>query len=142
MAAVQLVPLTSTPDVGLSTATRPDEPIAGAPSVVQVPGSGTAQAPARAAAQVPAQPTIDDRLRRTLNRTLIEFADEGDVEGVKELLALGADVNATIEGDGRPLINAANEGQMEIVRLLLDKGADPRDLIVHRRRQRADRCCR
>jgi beta-lactamase regulating signal transducer with metallopeptidase domain len=109
-------------DVALSTTTQPAGSITAAP----VP---TAQAPARGAAQAPVKPTTDDRLRFTLNRTLIEFADEGDVEGVAAMLAAGADVNAAIEGDGSPLINAADEGQLEIVRLLLDKGADP-NLIV------------
>src|SRR5687767_519402 len=87
VAAVQLVSPTSMRDIALSTATQPVEPMTSARSVLQVPGSGTAQAPARAAAQVPAKPTIDQRLRRTLNRTLLEFADEGDVEGVTEMLA-------------------------------------------------------
>jgi ankyrin repeat protein len=45
------------------------------------------------------------------------------------MLAAGADVNATVAGDGSPLIAAAGDGHVDVVRLLLDKGADP-NLIV------------
>jgi ankyrin repeat protein len=40
------------------------------------------------------------------------------------MIVAGANVNATIEGDGSPLIAAARGGALEIVRLLLDRGAD------------------
>jgi bla regulator protein blaR1 len=63
---------------------------------------------------------------RSLDRALVEAIQEGqaDANEVRELLAAGADVNATIDGDGSPLIVAAREGRMDIVRLLLDRGAD------------------
>jgi hypothetical protein len=48
-----------------------------------------------------------------------------DLEAVKDLLAGGADPNAT-NAIGRPvLVEAANRGYHEIVRALLNKGADP-----------------
>ena len=60
-----------------------------------------------------------------LDRALVEAADEGDVEGVKELLDGGANINATVDGDGSPLIAAARGGYLELVTMLLDRGADP-----------------
>ena len=62
---------------------------------------------------------------RAVDRALVEAAGDGDVEGVNDLLAAGANVDAAIDGDGSPLIAAAREGQLAIVRLLLDRGADP-----------------
>jgi beta-lactamase regulating signal transducer with metallopeptidase domain len=63
---------------------------------------------------------------RSLDRALVEAIQEGqaDVSEVRELLAAGADVNATVPGDGSPLLVAAREGRMDLVRLLLDRGAD------------------
>ena len=58
-----------------------------------------------------------------LNTALYEAASEGDDEGIAQLLAAGADVNAAIGGDGSPLIGAAREGRLSTVRLLLDRGA-------------------
>lgn len=60
-----------------------------------------------------------------LDRALVEAADEGDIEGVKELLDGGANINAAVDGDGSPLIIAAREGYLELVTMLLDRGADP-----------------
>ncbi len=61
---------------------------------------------------------------RWLDRALVEAADSGDLADVRELLDDGADVNATVDGDGSPLIIAARDGHIDIVRLLLDRGAD------------------
>ena len=58
-----------------------------------------------------------------LDTALYEAASEGDDEGITQLLAAGADVNAAISGDGSPLIGAAREGRLSTVRLLLDRGA-------------------
>jgi beta-lactamase regulating signal transducer with metallopeptidase domain len=59
-----------------------------------------------------------------MGRALIESIDEGNLDDVMELLDGGADVNATVDGDGSPLIVAAREGEVAIVTLLLDRGAD------------------
>ena len=65
------------------------------------------------------------RPERALDRALLEAAEEGDVQGINDLLAAGADVNAPVDGDGSALIVAARRGRVDIVRLLLDRGADP-----------------
>ena len=57
--------------------------------------------------------------------SLYRAASRGNVARMTELLALGADVNRTIDGDGTPLIGAARGGHYEAVKLLLDRGADP-----------------
>jgi ankyrin repeat protein len=126
-AAVQLVspaPETATRGVRL----QPD-----LPGPVAVPAAKASQGGAVAStapqAATPLPLAKDEVLRYTLNRTLIEFADEGHVEGVRTMLDAGADPNARIEGEGSPLIAAAGEGQLEIARLLLERGADP-NLIV------------
>ncbi|MGQ0735557.1 MAG: M56 family metallopeptidase [Acidobacteriota bacterium] len=81
----------------------------------------------KTAALVSASPIAPDQSRRQrgLDRELYEAAADGDVDGINDLLAAGASVNAAIEGDGSPLIAAARAGRVDIVRLLLDKGADP-----------------
>jgi beta-lactamase regulating signal transducer with metallopeptidase domain len=58
------------------------------------------------------------------DRALLEAIDAGDIGEVRELLDDGANVNATIDGDGSPLIVASREGHVDIVRLLLQRGAD------------------
>jgi beta-lactamase regulating signal transducer with metallopeptidase domain len=65
------------------------------------------------------------RPSRALDRALLEAAEEGDVEGINDLIAAGADVNAPVDGDGSALIAAARRGRLDIVRKLLDRGADP-----------------
>ncbi len=71
----------------------------------------------------------DDQQRRGkvpwMDRALVEAVDNGDLADVTELLDEGANVNATVDGDGSPLIVAAREGALAIVTLLLDRGADP-----------------
>jgi beta-lactamase regulating signal transducer with metallopeptidase domain len=59
------------------------------------------------------------------NRALFRAAERGDVERITQLLAGGANPNATFDGDGSPLIAAARNGRLAAVRLLLDAGADP-----------------
>lgn len=66
-----------------------------------------------------------DRASRALGRALYEAAAEGDLDGMRELIAAGADVNAAIDGDGSPLIGAARSGDLGAVTLLLERGADP-----------------
>jgi hypothetical protein len=66
-----------------------------------------------------------ERHDRAVDRALVAAAGEGDVEGVNDLIAAKANVNAAVAGDGSPLIAAARSGELEVVRLLLDRGADP-----------------
>jgi bla regulator protein blaR1 len=60
-----------------------------------------------------------------LDRALVEAAEAGDVEDVTSLLASGANLNASVDGDGSPLIAAARHGHLSLVTMLLDRGADP-----------------
>jgi bla regulator protein blaR1 len=91
----------------------------------------TRDVPTDVATDVSSEATQETRAargpRRTpasaLNTALYEAASEGDDEGIAQLLAAGADVNAAISGDGSPLIGAAREGRLSTVRLLLERGA-------------------
>jgi beta-lactamase regulating signal transducer with metallopeptidase domain len=71
----------------------------------------------------------EPRKSRALDRALYEAAQEGDFEGVKEIVAAGANPSAIIEGDGSPLIGAARSGRLDIARFLLDQGADPNGVV-------------
>jgi beta-lactamase regulating signal transducer with metallopeptidase domain len=62
---------------------------------------------------------------RHLNQPLFNAVRAHDVAAVRELLALGANANAVLPGDGSPLIEAARHGQLQIVQMLLAAGADP-----------------
>lgn len=64
-------------------------------------------------------------IARHLGQPLFEAVRARDVAAVRELVALGADANAALPGDGSPLIEAARRGQLEIVQMLLAAGADP-----------------
>jgi len=66
-----------------------------------------------------------ERRARALDTELYEAALAGDLEGVREMIAAGANANARILGDGSPLIAAARAGRADMARLLLDHGADP-----------------
>ena len=55
---------------------------------------------------------------------LIQACENGNAEGVRELLAAGAEINARVFF-GTALTGAANEGQAEVVKILLKAGADP-----------------
>jgi beta-lactamase regulating signal transducer with metallopeptidase domain len=69
------------------------------------------------------------RKNRALDRELYEAANEGDFDGVKELVEAGANPSAKIDGDGSPLIGAARSGRSEITKFLLDQGADPNGVV-------------
>ncbi|HSB12427.1 MAG TPA: M56 family metallopeptidase [Blastocatellia bacterium] len=69
--------------------------------------------------------TTKKRLASAIDRGLLEAAGDGDISGIGELLAAGANVNCRIGGDGSPLIAAARGGHLAAVRFLLDRGADP-----------------
>ncbi|PIB91883.1 M56 family metallopeptidase [Caulobacter sp. FWC2] len=62
---------------------------------------------------------------RHLGQPLFEAVRAKDIAAVRELIALGADVNTVVVGDGSPLIEAARRGRMDIVQALLTAGADP-----------------
>jgi beta-lactamase regulating signal transducer with metallopeptidase domain len=79
--------------------------------------------------KIQAQRTPGLRKSRALDVALFEAAREGDIDGVKELLAAGANASAKIEGDGSPLMGAAEAGRVDILRLLLDAGADPNGVV-------------
>ena len=66
---------------------------------------------------------------RHLSQPLFDAVRARDVAAVRELIALGANANAVLPGDGSPLIEASRRGQLEVVQMLLAAGADP-DLAV------------
>ena len=55
---------------------------------------------------------------------LVEWAQEGYVEGVERELAAGTDVNTRGEYETTSLMVAALGGHADVVRVLLEKGAD------------------
>jgi beta-lactamase regulating signal transducer with metallopeptidase domain len=62
---------------------------------------------------------------RHLSQPLFDAVRARDLATVRELLALGANANAVLPGDGSPLIEAARRGESQIVQALLSAGADP-----------------
>ncbi|MGH9386738.1 MAG: ankyrin repeat domain-containing protein [Vicinamibacterales bacterium] len=64
------------------------------------------------------------RPRRALDRELLHAAEDGDLEGVKELIDAGADIDASVDGDGSPLIAASRANRPAVVVELLNRGAD------------------
>ena len=56
--------------------------------------------------------------------SIIDDVRDGNLAGVRQALALGANVNETNSSGDTPLIMAAYKGHVEIVRLLLESGAD------------------
>lgn len=54
---------------------------------------------------------------------LMYLANEGDLDGIKELLASGADVNFRDIDDRTALHVAACQGYVDVTKLLLEKGA-------------------
>lgn len=58
------------------------------------------------------------------DRTLIQAAGTGDVGIVEELIAAGADVNASTKHGMTALMSAAEHGHLGVVSLLLDCGAN------------------
>lgn len=66
-----------------------------------------------------------------VHRQIFKAARTGDVETVKNLLDLGADIQA-VDGDTKHTLlhRAAKSGKVEVVKLLLDRGA-PVDALDH-----------
>lgn len=60
-----------------------------------------------------------------LNQSLLQAAQEGDLNRVETLVAGGADVNAAHGDQWTPLMMAARTGEVEMVRTLFEKGAVP-----------------
>lgn len=58
-------------------------------------------------------------------QSLVEAAQDGDIEAVRRLIAAGANLDAHRPGDGTALVEAARRGNLAIVTLLLDHGANP-----------------
>ncbi|HXQ71359.1 MAG TPA: M56 family metallopeptidase [Pyrinomonadaceae bacterium] len=79
----------------------------------------------RTYASTPQTQSKNTKKNKALNSALLEASEEGKVKDVEELLAAGADINGTVEGDGTALIVAARAGNKPVVQFLLQKGADP-----------------
>lgn len=79
--------------------------------------------PAQVVQQTPQ--TANRAAARHLSQPLFEAVRARDLAAVRELLALGANANAVLPGDGSPLIEAARRGESQIVQALLTAGADP-----------------
>jgi len=61
---------------------------------------------------------------QNVNDDLIAAAKKGDVEGVKSLIAKGANVNARTNYGATALHFAADRGHLEVVKALVEAGAD------------------
>jgi len=60
----------------------------------------------------------------SVNEQLLQAAENGSLEQIKDLLAKGGDINAKNK-EGEPvLMFAAEEGDLGVVKFLIDKGAD------------------
>ncbi|HSP13598.1 MAG TPA: M56 family metallopeptidase [Thermoanaerobaculia bacterium] len=60
----------------------------------------------------------------SLDMPLLEAAQRGDLQPMRDLLHRGANPDAVIPGDGSPLIAAARRGQIDAMNLLIEKGAE------------------
>ena len=107
--------------------TNPRRHLAGAVAVAVLGLSTAAAAWAAQPAQVVRQTPEEARraVARHLGQPLLDAVRRRDLGTVKELIALGANVNYISRGDGSPLIIAARTGQADTVRALLAAGADP-----------------
>ncbi len=55
---------------------------------------------------------------------LIDAVEDGNIDQVRALVSIGADVNARHPGDGTPLMVAARQGDLSMVNALLALGAN------------------
>lgn len=85
-------------------------------------------APARliaAARAVEHDPPRHEKSKRPwYGEAMVEAAEAGDIERIRQFLDEGFDVNTVMHGDGTPLIGAAGGGHIELVRFLIERGAD------------------
>jgi hypothetical protein len=94
------------------------------PEIAPEPGKVGVRDHSGADHQQASPPRPPRRVANALARGLLEAAEEGSLDDMRELIAAGADVNGVVEGDGSPLIAAARSGRRAAVQLLLDQGAD------------------
>lgn len=59
-----------------------------------------------------------------LNTELLDLTYEGDIEGIKEVLKQGADINCSDEDGNTPLLFAVASKDLELVKLLVENKAD------------------
>jgi len=101
--------------------------LAGAAAVAVLSLSASVAAWAAQPPQVvqPSPEQANRAVARHLGQPLFDAVRARDLTAVRELIALGANVNTVLPGDGSPLIEAARRGDIEIVQALLAAGADP-----------------
>ena len=97
-----------------------------AAAVIFVAGLGSL----RAVAQERSATVSDASVSAGLDAALFKASEEGDLASMQRLLTSGANVNATIQGDGSPLIAAARNGKEAAVAFLLERRADPNLAVI------------
>jgi len=65
-----------------------------------------------------------EEMRKLQEHALMVLAYRGEVDGMKDLLAKGVDVNARDERGGTAIMQAAVAGKSDAVKLLIENGAD------------------
>ena len=89
-------------------------------AAVLIMGCGESKPPESPTAKAPDIPLLIDLEVDASSITIMEAAGRGDIQAVKQQLAVGADANAKSDA----LIHAATFGQKEVAELLIDSGAD------------------
>ncbi len=103
-----------------------------APATARAPEGASTEQRARSAAREEAPAALSTRRAAPAapgpspNDALLGAAARGTIDGVREALAQGADVNAADAIGRSALMLAAQRGDAPLVRLLIDAGADPR----------------
>lgn len=69
--------------------------------------------------------TPNSSMSSTMKDTLLlAYAKQGDMEQIKQMIAMGANINCADEWGRTPLFNATAYGHSDCVKLLLEAGAD------------------
>lgn len=76
------------------------------------------------AVRTPSSNKKDPSSDHTVNQQLILAAGDGDIERMKALIKIGADINCPDFSEGTPLMAAVHLGRLEAAKLLLDLGAN------------------